>query len=142
VDDAGLVRQGHLTGDGQRLVQRHGAPRQPGREVVALDQLHDDGAPFEAVHVRDVGVVERGERLCFALEAREPVVLRACAGRLRTSRGVGTGRQGIRQDLQRDVAVEFRVAGTVDLAHSTRTEGRADLIRSEARSAVRAIRRT
>jgi len=54
-----------------------------------------------------VGMVEHGERLRFALEARQPF-------------RVG-GKDG-RQDFQRDIAIEVRVAGEVDLAHAASAE--------------------
>ena len=53
-----------------------GAARDPLRQVLALDQLHHQRADvadrFEAVDVRDVRMVERRERLRFALEPRQP----------------------------------------------------------------------
>ena len=48
-----------------------GAARDPLRQVLALDELHHErahtAALFEAVDVRDVGVIERRERLRFAV---------------------------------------------------------------------------
>ena len=35
------------------------------------------------------------------------------------------------QDLQRDIAIEFRVPGAIDLAHPTRAERREHFIRTE-----------
>ena len=47
------------------------------RQILALDQLHHQRADavgfLEAVDVRDVRMVERGERLRFALEPRQPL---------------------------------------------------------------------
>ena len=43
----GFERVGNLPGDGQRLVERDGPARDPLRQVLALDQFHDEG-----VHVR------------------------------------------------------------------------------------------
>ncbi len=68
---------------------------------------------FESVNLRDVRMVERREHLRFALEAREPV-------RVLCERS--------RQHLQRDVAVEPGVAGTIDLAHSAFAQLGHDLI--------------
>ena len=59
-------------------------------------------AVLEAVDRRDVRMVERGEDLRLALEAREPL---------------GIARERVGQNLQRDVAVELGVAGPIDLAH-------------------------
>ncbi len=56
----------------------------------------------DAVNLRDVRVVERRQHLCLSVEPSEAV------------RIVG---ERIREDLQCDVAVELRVACTIDLAH-------------------------
>ncbi len=46
-------------------------------EVLAFDELHHEGGDavglLEAVNARDVGMIQRGEQLRFALEPREPV---------------------------------------------------------------------
>ena len=57
---------------------------------------------------RDVRMVERRERLRFALEAREPL-------RIGGERG--------RQDLDRDVAIELGIARAIDLAHAAGADG-------------------
>ena len=76
-------------------------------EELALFGLADlvDGA--------DVFVVERGGRLSFPDEARVGLVV---------------GAQVRRQKLQRDGAVELRVAGFVDHAHAPATEFLQDLV--------------
>ena len=120
VDDPLLVgfleRLGHLPRDRERLVHGDRPALQPRREVLALDELHhQDGDPrrvferrgLEAVEVRDARVVERGEELRLAIEAGEPF---------------GVGREGARQELERDVAAELRVPGAVDLAHAACAE--------------------
>ena len=57
---------------------------------------------FEPVNVRDVRMVEGREHLRFALEARNAIrVLR----------------DGVRQDFQRDITSELRIARAIDLAH-------------------------
>ena len=83
VDDALFMRRfegfGDLPGDGQCFVDG----KRPLRDAVgqrrALDQLHHEGAdavrPFEAIDLRDVGMVQRGERLRLTLESRQPVGL-------------------------------------------------------------------
>ena len=63
--------------------------------------------------VRDVRVVERGEDLCLTREA---------------SAAVGIGAEGLRQDLERDVAIQLRVAGAIHLAHPARTDGSENLV--------------
>ena len=59
---------------------------------------------LEAVDVRDVGMIQRRERLRFAREAREPIGIAA-----RTTSG---------RTLMRDVAIELRVARAIHLAHA------------------------
>ena len=65
-------------------------------QVLAVDQLHDEGVQpallFEPVNVRDVRMVQRGERAGLALESREAVRI---------------GREELRQDLDGDVAFSF-----------------------------------
>ena len=97
-------------------------------EILALDQFHheraDAAALFEAVDGADVRVIQRGERLRFALK--------------RASRsGSATN---AREDLDRDVAIELRVARPIDLAHAAGPEGGEDLVRAEAGTGVRARR--
>ena len=62
---------------------------------------------------------ERRDRLRLPLEAGERV---------------GVGGEALREDLDRDVAVEPRVARPVDLPHPARAERRQDLVGSEARA--------
>jgi hypothetical protein len=110
VDDPALVRVldpfDDLPGDRERLVDRHRAALQPLLEGVAVDELHDEEPDADdlvvAVDGRDVGVVERGEDLGFALEAGEPLGVRGERGR---------------KELDRDVATEGRVGRLPDLAH-------------------------
>ena len=79
MDDALLVRRlqrfGDLLRDRQRLVERDRLRARSAARGLTLDQLHheraDAAALFEAVDVRDVRMVQRGEDLGFALEARE-----------------------------------------------------------------------
>ena len=150
MDDAaavrGFERVGDLPGDRERLVQRKGsspwlagapAPRgrsrpTPTRRAVdgaahqlrereTLDQLHHDrlgGAVLHAVDRGDVRVVERGQRLRLAREPREPLAI------------VGD-RFG--EHLDRDVAIEFRIARAVHLAHAAGTERPEDFVLAEAR---------
>src|SRR5262252_3763961 len=73
-------------------------------------------AVFEAVDRGDVGMIERGEHLRFATETSDPVAVE---------------RERVREDLQRDVTIELRIAGAVDLAHSTHADLSGDLVRTE-----------
>ncbi len=59
------------------------------------------------------GWLSDGEDLGLALKAGEPL---------------GIGGEGVGQDLQRDIAIELRVARTIDLAHPTRANGSQNLV--------------
>ena len=63
------------------------------------------------------GMIERGEDFGFALEARE---------------AVGIVRERVGQDLDRDVALQPRVARAIHLAHAAGAEQRVDFVRAEA----------
>ena len=56
---------------------------------------------------------------------------RAPALRAESAPAVGIEREGIRQDLDRDVAIELRVARAIDLAHAARADRRDDFVRAE-----------
>ena len=66
------------------------------RQRRPLDQFHDEGLDalrlFEAMDLRDVRVVQGGERLGLALEAGDPF-------------GISGERR--RQDLDRDITIRF-----------------------------------
>ena len=70
----------------------------------------------DVIDGEDVGVVQRGGRPRLLLEAPQPV-------------GVGT--QPGRQDFDRDVATEPRVARPIDLPHPARANERDDLVGAE-----------
>ena len=71
---------------------------------------------FDAVDVRDVGMIEGGEHLRFAPESGEPV---------------GVGGQRRRQKLDSDVAPELRVERLIDLSHAACSEVTGDLVMRE-----------
>ena len=89
----------------------------------SLEQLRDDvrlivvGA--DVVHGEDVGVVQDRGRTGFLLEAAQ-------------SNGIAGPQR--RQHLDRDIAVEPRIARPVDVPHASGAEGREDLVRTEAAS--------
>ena len=64
-----------------------------------------------------MGMIERREDLCFALEARH---------------ALGIQREGIGQDLDRDVAAQSGISRAIHLAHAAGADGGEDLIRPEA----------
>ena len=65
-------------------------------------------------------MVERRQHLRLAAEPRQPV---------------GVAREGVGQDLERDVTIELGVAGAVDLAHSAGADGTEDFVRTKTSSA-------
>ena len=101
-------------------VQRHRSARDVRGQVLPLNEFHrkgSDGGLFEPVDLGDVRMVQRGERPRLAREA----------GQLFRTRG-----KRRRQDLDRDVAIERRVARAVDLAHPARTERADDFVGTQA----------
>ena len=127
MNDALFVRRferlGDLLRDGHRLVNRDRAVRDELRQVLAFDQFHHEGrdapALFDAVDGGDVGMIQRGQGLGFALEAREPIDL---------------VRERFGQDLDCDVAIQLRVTRAKDLAHPAFADRRGDLVDAEARA--------
>jgi hypothetical protein len=119
MDDAFLVRRfegiDDLASDGQSLVNRKAVPVCKRRPV---DQFHDervDGLGFlETVDLCDVGVIHSREESRFTLESGQPIRI---------------GRKLRRQNFDRDVAPELRIAGAIDFSHRTRAERATNLVR-------------
>ena len=115
MDDAVLVRRferfGDLSRDGQCLIERDGTARDPLRKVLTFDQFKNEGRDaihfFQAVDVRDVGVIERGEDMSFATETCEPIRIAGDTGQ---------------QHLDRHVPVQLRVPCAIHLAHTAGAE--------------------
>src|SRR5207244_12260931 len=95
-----------LSYDWQRIEDRDGTTRDDLRQVVALDQLHDQGTEaagfLQSVNMRDVRMIERGQRLGFAREPREAIRI---------------VRERVGQNFQRDIAIELGIAGSPHLPH-------------------------
>ena len=127
MDDPLLVRRlerlGDLLCDRQRFINRNRAPSDPIRQRRAVHQFKHQGmnpsSVFQAVDAADVRMIQRGECLRFALEARDALGIRD---------------EHIRQHLDRDVAFQLRVPRAIHLAHPTRADGAEDFIRAEAGS--------
>jgi len=68
---------------------------------------------FKTVDCADVRMIQRGEELRLALEARH---------------ALGIGDEELRQDLDGDVATELRVARFIDFAHPARAERGEDVV--------------
>ncbi len=86
--------------------RQRAASAQDGGEVLPVDQLHDDvraaGVLAEVVDRDDVGVAQRGRRLGLLPEARREVGVAQVLGA---------------EKLERDVATELGIGGTVDGRH-------------------------
>src|SRR5262245_33134343 len=115
MDDALLVRRFQGFGDarrdsnGIRGVER--AATKPLRERLPLDELHCDCSRaarlFEPVHLCDIWMAQRRERLCLAPETHEPLGI---AGEMR------------RQKLQCRVAMQSCITGAVHDTHAARSD--------------------
>ena len=93
MDDALLVRSlerfGDLLRDGLGFRDGERPARDDLQQVLALDQFHHEGVDVcravrrfdHAVDLRDVRVIQRGERLRFADESRDTIAPRPCSGR-------------------------------------------------------------
>jgi hypothetical protein len=121
VHDSCVVRRfqrlGQLAGDWQHFVERKRTAFDTVGQVLSGDELHGDRVHWtgvlDAVNGRDVRVVERGQRLGFAREPRQPVIV--------TCDSVG-------KDFQRDVSLQSEIAGTVHFAHSAGAESIDDFV--------------
>ncbi len=121
MDDPALVRVfqglGDLAGDREAFLQGERSRFEPIRQRRPVDEFHHQRAHavrlLEAEDRRDVGVVELGEQLRLALEARETFGVR----------GEGGG-----ENLDRDVALQPRVRRPVDLPHPAFAELGGDLV--------------
>jgi hypothetical protein len=102
----GLERGSDLDRQTERLAGRQRAFGQR----LAIDQLHDDVVGANIVDLADVGMVQSGDGLGFARKSIAELV----------------GRR-----LDRDIAIEARIPGAVDLAHTALAEQRKDLIWTE-----------
>ena len=128
VDDPLLVRRlqrlRDLLRDRQRVVEGDLSARDPLRQVLALDQLHDQGTDaarfLQAVNVGDVGVIQRRQGLRFACEPSQPF---------------GVPRKRVGQDLQRHVTIELRVACPKHLTHPSLADRRRHFVDADSGAA-------
>ncbi len=101
-----------------------GFPVSRPRSDSALDKFADNvllaGLNAEVVHGDDIGMIQRGDGACFTLEAASALHA-ACIV--------------FAENLDRDVAVQPRIAGAVHLAHASGAERGPDLV--GAQSSVR-----
>ena len=109
---SGMERLGDLARHGQRFVHREWSARDTIGQRRALDELHDErpyqvsafgGTFLKAVQLRDVWMVQRREDLCFTPKPRN---------------AFGVVSEVVGKDLDRHIATQLRVVGTIDLAHA------------------------
>jgi hypothetical protein len=112
----GFERLGDLARDRQRFVERYRSARDSLREIFPLDEFHHEGVAFDPVDGCDVGMVERRQHLRFAREPRQPIRIE---------------REGLRQDLDRDVTIELGIPCAIDDAHATFADLGDDLVGSD-----------
>ena len=118
-----VQRVGDLDAEAQRLRERQRALAEAIRERLALEELHDEVLRAvlvaDVVKGADVRMRELRDRLRLALE---PLA------------DFGRGREMLRQNLDRDRALEPRVLRLVDLAHPSGADRREDLVGTETRT--------
>ncbi len=124
VHDPRVVRASHalrdFNGKIERASGRQRTARRQVREFLAAHQLHGDEADavgfVDFVDHRDVRMLERRRRLCFLDEAGAPIRI---------------GDELRRQHLQRHVAVQPRIAGAIDHAHTSAADFVEDFVAAE-----------
>ncbi len=96
----------------QRFLDEQWAAGDPLRERVALDEFQYERrnavAVLDAVDRRDVRMIQGREQARFTVEA---------------GAALGIATEGLRQDLDRDLAAKPDVTGAVDLAHAAGPKG-------------------
>ena len=115
-------------GQRQRPLRDPIGERRPWHEL-EHERVHGT-AVFEAVDMTDVRMIERREHLRFTPETGEVVVPRLCSRRpcACQRRRSGIQSERFRQDFDRDVAIQLRVARLVDLAHAARANARIEAV--------------
>jgi hypothetical protein len=115
-----LERFRDLPGDWERFIKPQSAVSDPIGKRGSFNQLENkrsNPARFlDSVDVRDVGMIQRSQHMRLALEAGHALRI---------------GRKGVRQYFDSDVAMEFPVAGAINLTHAAGTERGEDFVRSK-----------
>ena len=125
--DAGTVRPtqriGNLRGKLQHLIERYRAFCNPRRKSFAFQVLehHKIGAIVfaDVEEDADVGMIQAGDHARLAFKARPQVFTRG---------------DELRQHLNRDSAIQTRVARLKYFPHAAGADGRNDFIRAELRA--------
>ena len=122
--DAALVRVfqrfANLLRNPQRFINGNRPRFDAIRQRRPFDKLHHQrmriSGIFETVNRRNIGMIQRGEDFCFALESRH---------------AFDVARERIGQDLQRHIASQLRIPRAIYLAHPARTNGTSDFVRAD-----------
>src|SRR5262245_30680300 len=118
-----VERRSHLRSDAQNFVHGQGTTPEPAVEGLAVEELHDEirvlALDADVVERADVGMVEAGDGLRLDLKA---------------GAGLGGGSERGRDELERYVTTEPRVARAIDLSHAARAEPTDDLVRAKPRT--------
>ena len=119
-------RRRELVGDAVQLIVCERPRGKQHRKRLPFDQLHDKKPDFgfvaarrrllESVNRSNVGVIESGKQLRFALEARQSVWI---------------GGQCLRQHLDGHISAQLGVVGPIYLAHPALAERFEDLVVTE-----------
>ncbi len=118
-----IDKPGDLDRNLERLVDPQSALLQTAFQRLAFEVLHDE----ERGAVQFANVVERADMRMIELRDRAGFAVEAVA-ELRISG------QRLRENFDRDGAIEARVARLVDLTHAASAEGGLDFVRAEART--------
>ncbi len=113
-------RLGHLGGHARCLVDRHGSAREPGGEVLSLDQFHGQKVHAfvlgKIVERGDVGMIERGKEARLSFE---------------TCHALPVGSELLGEDFDGDSASQAYVARAIHLAHAADADPRFDFVVAE-----------
>ncbi len=111
-----LERRGDLLRDRQRLLHRNRPLVNPIRERRPFDQFQHERVHatrfLQAVNRTDIRMIQRGQNLRFALEARQPIDIEGEDGR---------------EDLECDVAIQGGIAALIDLSHPAAADKSGDM---------------
>ena len=125
MDDALLMRGfeclGDLFGDRQGFIERDRPLFDPIRQCRSFDEFKDQGPNtisfLKAVDLRDVGMVERSQNLCFTLKPRQ---------------SLWVGRERFGEDLERHLPLELGISRLIDLSHAALADEGGDVVVTEA----------
>ena len=116
----GFERVGDLAGDRERFLARNRPQHQTVRQRWALDQFEHQRwsslRVFQPVDGADVRMIQRGEKLRLTTEPRDTI---------------GIAGENLRKDLERNLAAQRGIAGSIHFAHPAGADGADDFVRTE-----------